>query len=100
MSTREVRHVVFHTPGPAWEAGKSMFEQPGLQAHLAHYRQWLEAGKMQAGGPFLDSAGGGMMLPTADVSEAEVQAFAQADPSVQAGLLVAHVRPWMLGMKA
>lgn len=97
--TKDVRFVVLHRPGPAWQAGKRMFEQPGVRAHVEHYRQWLEQGKLQLGGPYLDATGGGMMIPVAGVSEPEARAFANADPAVKDGTLVAEVRPWLIGMR-
>ena len=48
---------------------------------------------------FLDDAGGGMMIPAPGLSEAEIVAFANADPAVAAGLLTVQVREWMIGMK-
>jgi uncharacterized protein YciI len=95
---QDIRFVVFHRPGPAWLAGKNMFEQPGVREHVAHFRQWLDAGKLELGGPHVDAAGGGMMLPMAGVSGEEVRNFAVADPCVKSGTLVAEVRPWLIGM--
>lgn len=95
---KDVRFVVFHLPGPAWLPGKTLFDQPGVREHVAHYRRWLEAGKLELGGPHLDSAGGGMMIPVAGVGEAEVSRFASEDPAVRSGVLVAVVRPWLIGM--
>lgn len=92
---QRVRFVVIHKPGPQWRAGVPMLEQPGLQAHVDHYRKLLTAGKLMLGGPFLDAAGGGMMIPTPQVTEAEMSAFAAADPAVLAGLLVFEIRPWL-----
>lgn len=94
----DVRFVVFHTPGPAWVAGRSLFEQPGIREHIAHYRTWLEAGKLQLGGPHVDPQGGGMMIPKPGIPEDEIRRFAEADPAVRSGLLRATVRPWMIGM--
>jgi uncharacterized protein YciI len=98
--TKDVRWVVFHAPGPAWLAGRTLFEQPGVSEHVEHYRGLLEAGKLAFGGPHLDADGGGMMVAAAGVEEAEIDAFAQADPAVRSGVLVARVRPWLIGMKA
>jgi uncharacterized protein YciI len=75
-----------------------MFEQPGVREHVAHYRQWLDAGKLELGGPHPDAAGGGMMVPVAGVSEDEVTRFASEDPAVASGTLVVEVRPWLIGM--
>ena len=95
---QDIRFVVFHRPGPRWQAGKSMFEQAGVRDHVAHYGQWLEAGKLALGGPHLDAGGGGMMIPTAGVPEEEATRFANEDPAVASGTLIAEVRPWLIGM--
>lgn len=96
---RDVRYVVFHVPGPKWIQGKPIFEQQGVEAHIAHYRTLLEQHKLMAGGPFLDGIGGGMMIPEPGLTEQEIAAFAAADPAVIAGLLTFEVRPWLIGMK-
>jgi uncharacterized protein YciI len=95
---RDIRFVVIHVPGPNWLAGKTLFEQPGVREHVEHYGKLLGAGKLQMGGPYLDAKGGGMMIPAAGVSEAELRAFAADDPAVKSGVLVAEVRPWLIGM--
>jgi uncharacterized protein YciI len=96
---RDIRYVVFHSPGPRWQPGKPLFEQDGVQDHVNHYRPWAESGKLAMGGPFLDGAAGGMMIPSEAMPQAEIEEFAQADPAVRSGLLVAQVRPWLVGMK-
>nr|WP_316641952.1 YciI family protein [uncultured Roseateles sp.] len=96
----DIRYVVMHHPGPRWQAGVPLFEQQGLQAHVEHYRQLLAQGKLALGGPFLDAAAGGMMVPTAGLDEAEIRAFAEADPAVVSGLLTFELRQWMVGMRA
>jgi len=47
------------------------------------------------GGPFVDKASGGMMIPEAGVTEEDIRAFAADDPTVQSGLLEFEIRPWM-----
>ncbi len=96
---QDIRYVIIHRPGPQWVAGKSMFEQPGLEHHLAHYRHLHDAGKLLAGGPFLDGYAAGMMIPEPGLSEHVIVEIAQADPAVLAGLLIAEVHPWLVGMK-
>lgn len=96
----DIRYVVMHQPGPRWQAGVPLFEQQGLQAHVDHYRQLLAQGRLALGGPFLDAAAGGMMVPTAGLGEAEIRAFAEADPAVVSGLLTFELRQWMVGMQA
>lgn len=97
---KDVRLVVFHQPGPAWNPELPFFEQDGVQAHVEHYRALLGQGKLEMGGPFLDGTSGGMMIPVQGIDEAEISAFAQSDPAVRSGLLQAVVRPWMIGMRA
>jgi uncharacterized protein YciI len=96
---KDIRVVIFHRPGPAWQAGKTLFEQPGVRAHVGHYQQWLDEGKLELGGPHLDEAGGGMMISAAGVDEAQARSFASEDPAVKDGTLMAEVRPWLVGMK-
>jgi len=97
---KDVRFVVFHKPGPKWLPGKTLSEQPGVMDHIGHYKKLLEARKLALGGPHLDEAGGGMMIPAAGVNESEIVAFAAEDPAVRSGLLTFEVRAWLIGMRA
>jgi uncharacterized protein YciI len=96
---RDIRFVLMHSPGPRWKAGVSVVEQPGIAQHIEHFRTLLESGKLEMGGPFLDDAAGGMMIPATGVSELEITEFARADPAVVTGLLRVEIRRWMVGMK-
>jgi len=40
-----------------------------------------------------------MMIAEVGADEAELVAFANADPAVQSGLLRAEVRQWLVGMR-
>ncbi|HVZ42500.1 MAG TPA: hypothetical protein VHA82_01720 [Ramlibacter sp.] len=95
----DTRHIVFHDPGPAWVAGKPFPEQTGVREHVEHYRRFHAEGKLAMGGPFLDGAGGGMMVTEPGLDAGELFAFAQSDPAVASGLLVVRIRPWLAGMK-
>lgn len=95
---KDIRFVVLHSPGPTWVPGKSMFEQDGVREHVEHYRKLLAEGKLSLGGPHLDERGGGMMIPAAGMQEEEIRDFAAQDPAVKSGLLLAEVRPWLIGM--
>ena len=97
---KDIRHVVLHSPGPAWKAGKNLFEQVGVREHVDHYHKLLAEGKLEMGGPHLDERGGGMMIPSAGVDEEELRRFAAEDPAVRSGLLRVEVRPWLVGMRA
>lgn len=96
----QVHAVVFHRPGPQWQAGVNFREQPGVMAHVQHYAQLLEKGQLEMGGPFLLPDSGGMMVATAEVTLEVLEAFAAADPAVQSGLLMYEVRPWYVAMRA
>ncbi len=97
---KDIRFVVFHFSGPNWQAGKTLFDQPGVMDHVAHYRKLLDAGKLALGGPHLDTQGGGMMIAQPGVGEEELLAFAAEDPAVKSGVLGFEVRPWLIGMSA
>jgi len=92
---RAVRFVVIHKPGPSWKPGTPAFEQAGLQQHVEHFRKLLDAGKLTMGGPFMDEASGGMMIPEPSISEDEMRTFASEDPAVRSGLLTFEIRPWL-----
>jgi uncharacterized protein YciI len=94
-----VHQVVFHLPGPEWVPGLPLQQQVGVQEHKQHYAQWLAQGKLELGGPFLDAAGGGMMVACEGVGEDELRAFAQADPTVVSRLLRFEIRPWFVAMR-
>lgn len=96
----DLRHVVFHRPGPKWQPGTPIFEQEGIADHIEHYRSWLDAGRLEMGGPFVDAGAGGMMISTAGVDAEAIRAHAIADPAVASGLLTVEIRPWIVGMNA
>lgn len=96
----KLQFVVFHQPGPAWQAGVDFREQPGVMLHVQHYAKLLEDGRLAAGGPFMTPERGGMMVAQPGVSGEELEAFAAADPAVISGLLKYEVLPWYTPMKA
>lgn len=95
-----LKHVVFHSPGPNWQHGVDFREQPGVMDHVQHYAQLLQQGKLYHGGPFTDLDSGGMMIAAEAVSRDELEAFAAADPAVKAGLLTFQVKTWYIAMSA
>lgn len=92
--------VLFHSPGPAWDRTLGFMQQPGIEAHIAFMRSLTERGLMALGGPFADDdatgAVGMAVIATADAKEAE--RLAHEDRSVEAGLIIVSVRPWMVPM--
>lgn len=98
-TSRPIRYVVFHSPGPKWEHGIDFREQAGINQHVQHYLKLHEQGRLEMGGPFLLQDVGGMMVTTKDVSQEELDTFAASDPAVQSGLLIYEVRPWLTAME-
>ena len=98
-SATAIRYVVFHTPGPAWLEGVDFRDQPGVGAHVIHYRKLLEQGRLALGGPYLVQDAGGMMVTVPGLDLEDVEAFAAADPAVHSGLLKYEIRPWYTAME-
>lgn len=94
----EVKHVVFHSPGPNWKRGVGFREQPGVMAHVQHYASLFEDGKLLFGGPFTDVDSGGMMIAADNVRREDLEEFAAADPAVLGGLLEFEVKSWYVAM--
>jgi uncharacterized protein YciI len=99
QSALPIRFVVIHKPGPKWQYGVDYRQQEGVGEHVQHYLKLHTQGKLQLGGPFLQSDMGGMMVTTREVTHEEIEAFAVADPAVQSGLLVFEIRPWITAME-
>jgi hypothetical protein len=95
----DIRWVVLHRPGPAWRPGVDFREQPGVVDHVLHYRKLHDQGKLALGGPFPIADRGGMMIPAPGLGREFVESFANEDPAVKSGLLVAEVVPWFVAMK-
>ena len=91
--------VVFHAPGPAWEPGLPLTQQVGVQEHRVHYAKLAAEGKLMLGGPFGDSAAGGMMICKPGVDEDALRMHALADPAVESGLLQFEIRPWVAALR-
>ena len=85
------RFVIIYSPGPAWIAGKPIWEQP-LQAHGDYVHQLYLQRKLVMAGPFTDSSGGMDVIDVAD--EAEAQAILAHDPAIQAQIFTARIHPW------
>src|SRR2546421_2973136 len=75
----EPHYVVVLKRGPNWIAGKSASEQP-LQKHGRYLQDQLDKGTLFSAGPFLDDAGGLILLSVANESEAK--AIVEHDPAV------------------
>lgn len=91
MKNQNQAFVLLYRPGPAWLAGRGVFEQP-LAEHLAYMRSLLAQQTLLFGGPFLDDSGGVIGIDAASMADA--LAVRDADPAVRAGVMLADVRPW------
>lgn len=96
----ELRHVIFHSPGPKWKIGYDFREQEEeiVVEHVNHYRKLYEQGNLLLGGPYTDVDSGGMMISEGEISRQEIEEFAASDPAVKAGLLKFEVKTWYVAM--
>lgn len=83
--------LVIYRPGPAWLPGKPVAEQPLLE-HGRYLLGLFAQGLMKEAGPFLDDAGGAVILEVAD--EAEAKALIDRDPAVTQRIMVTELHPW------
>jgi uncharacterized protein YciI len=85
-------YLVVYKRGPAW-VGNTLAEQ-SLQAHGKYMLDLYERGAMKFAGPFLDDAGGAVVLEVND--DAEAKAIVANDPAVKQGTFVADIHPWLM----
>ena len=84
------KYVALIGHGPRWLEGKSVYEQgQPIEDHLVAMRGQYDAGVLQLGGPF-DHGGGIAVLDVKD--EAAAREVMDADPAVQAGVMVYELR--------
>lgn len=87
-------HMAILKKGPKWTATRTKETEELHQAHMEHARSLVESGKAVAAGPLTDDGDiRGIYIfraPSAD----EAKAWANDDPAVVAGHLVAEMHPW------
>jgi uncharacterized protein YciI len=87
-------HMAILKKGPKWSASHTKETEQMHQAHLAHAAALLESGKAIVAGPLTDDGEiRGIYIfraPSAD----EAKAWANADPAVASGHLIAEMHPW------
>jgi uncharacterized protein YciI len=83
------------TRGPEAAAIPSERAAELQRGHMDNIRRLADAGKLLVAGPFMDRGDwrGVFILKCASLDEAK--ALVATDPAVQAGRLVADVRPWL-----
>jgi uncharacterized protein YciI len=75
--------------GPAWQKGKPLVQQPGIQDHAAYMRTLIKEGTLVLGGPLVDEknqvfTGAMMILALATIEDA--QRALEADPATKSEL--------------
>src|SRR2546426_5405244 len=87
-------HMALLKKGPNWTVANTPETARLHQAHLAHVTSLLESGKAIIAGPLSDNGEiRGLYIfraPSAD----DAKAWANADPAVRSGHLVAEMHPW------
>jgi uncharacterized protein YciI len=88
-----MRYVALIGHGPRWQSGKPVWEQGRpIQEHLGTMRDRYDEGHLLLGGPFIGGPGGSSRIGGIAVLDVEDEAAAvtlmEADPGVQAGVLV------------
>lgn len=74
-------------PGPAWLAGRTVFEQgPVMNEHLAFMRARFDDGSLLVGGPLATEESGLALFEAADLATA--RSLVGRDPAARADVLV------------
>ena len=80
--------------GPRWSSTTEAERNQILHQHLRNVVGLLQSGKAVAAGPFVDDTDLGGIFILRAASTAEAKTWVDADPAVQAQLLVGEIHPW------
>jgi uncharacterized protein YciI len=80
--------------GPKWSATKTKETEELHQAHVERARTLIESGKAVAAGPLTDDGEIRGIYIFRAASAEEAKAWANDDPAVAAGHLIAEMHPW------
>lgn len=87
-------HMALLKRGPKWTAAENAETKRGHQEHLDYVHSLLDSGKATIAGPLTDGGEiSGVLILRASSAE-EAKAWAEADPSVASGHLIAEMHPW------
>src|SRR6266700_1659493 len=87
-------HMAFLKKGSKWTATNTQESASLHQQHIAYVTSLLESGKAMIAGPLTDDGEiRGVYIFRAQSAE-EAKAWAEGDPAVAAGHLVAEMHPW------
>ena len=88
-------YALMHTPGPAVEAGGSVFAHPLFAEHGAFLERMQESGRLVAAGPIGDDGQGMTVLRIGPGDDADVEQLATRDDrAVVGGCLRVRIQPW------
>ena len=87
-------HMALLKRGPKWTAEQNAETKRLLDQHVEYVTSLLDSGKVVIAGPLTDNGEiGGVFVFRAKSAE-EAKAWAEADPTVAAGLQIAEMHPW------
>jgi len=90
-------HMAVLRKGPQWSVMTSAERDKKLEEHVANVVSLLDSGRMVMAGPFVDSRDSGDIAGIfvfRATSAEEAESWANADPAVKAGMMVAEMHPW------
>ena len=87
-------HMAILKKGPQWGVMKSGERDKKLEEHVANVVSLLDSGRMVMAGPFIDHGDIAGIFVFRATSAAEAKSWADADPAVKAGMMVAEMHPW------
>ena len=86
----QLYYMIVLRPGPNWIKNKPYTQQP-LLPHGKYLQSLYDRHVLVIAGPFLDDAGGFVILDCP--SEAEAKAVAANDPATRAGVFISEIHP-------
>lgn len=87
-------HMAILKRGPKWSAAETAETKRLHEEHVNYVISTIDSGKTVIAGPFTDGGEITGVYVFRASSAAEAKAWADADPSVAAGLYVAEMHPW------
>ena len=87
-------HMALLKRGPKWSATESADTKRLQDQHVEYVTSMLESGRAIIAGPLTDGGEIGGVFVFRAASAEEAKAWAEADPTVAAGVRVAEMHPW------
>ena len=87
-------HMALLKRGPKWSAAESADTKRLQDQHVEYVTSMLESGKAIIAGPLTDGGEIGGVFIFRAASAEEAKAWAEADPTVAAGVRIAEMHPW------